>query len=131
MPKPAQPPRPTDAELSILRVLWQSGPSTVREIHEILTAERPTGYTTVLKLLQIMAVKGLVHCDRSRRSHVFSVAATEGQTQRQLVRDLLERAFGGSASKLVLRALEAKRTSPEELRRIRQLLKDLEGGRKS
>jgi BlaI family transcriptional regulator, penicillinase repressor len=130
MVKVPQPPRPTDAELSILRVLWQRGPSTVREIHEIFAAQRPTGYTTVLKLLQIMAGKGLVRCDRSSRSHVFSVAASEGQTQRQLVRDLLERAFGGSASKLVMRALEAKRASPEELRRIRQLLKELEGGRK-
>lgn len=121
-------PRPTDGELAILRVLWERGPSTVRDVHEVLSRSRPTGYTTTLKLLQIMMEKGLVQRDESQRTHVYQARLTEGQTQRQLVKDLLERAFGGSARKLVLQALAAKKTSPEELSRIRQLLDEL-GGR--
>lgn len=96
----AELPRPTTAELSILRVLWRLGPSTVRQIHDSLNAGRRTGYTTVLKLLQIMSEKGLVDRDKSRRSHVYMPRRTETQTQRQLVRDLLERGFGGSARQL-------------------------------
>ena len=124
----AQPPRPTPAELEILRVLWQQGPSTVREVQERLEAERPTGYTTVLKLLQIMTDKGLVGRDESARAHVYAASAPEAQTQKQLVRDLVDRAFGGSASQLVLHALSGRKASREELSRIRELLDQLEGG---
>jgi len=121
MPKPTTP-RPTDAELSILRVLWERGPSTVRQVHEVLSRERPTAYTTALKLLQIMTDKGLVRRDETDRTHVYQARWSEEQTQRQLVRDLLERAFGGSASKLVMQALAAKRASAEELGEIRKLI---------
>jgi len=115
-------PRPTDAELSILRVLWERGPSTVRQVHEVLGRERPTAYTTALKLLQIMTEKGLVDRDDRDRTHVFRARLTEEQTQRQLVRDLLDRAFGGSASKLVMQALASRRASPDELREIRRVI---------
>jgi predicted transcriptional regulator len=115
-------PRPTDAELAILRVLWARGPSTVRQVHEVLSRERPAAYTTALKLLQIMTDKGLVSRDERDRSHVFQARLSEAQTQRQLVRDLLDRAFGGSAAKLVMQALAAKRASPEELLEIRRLI---------
>ena len=120
-------PRPTEAELAILCVLWERGPSTVREVQESLLEERGTGYTTALKLLQIMTEKGLVHRDESQRTHVYEVAVSEDHTQRQLVRDLLDRAFGGSAQKLVLQALSARRASPAELAQIRKLLDELEG----
>ncbi len=116
-------PRPTDAELEILRVLWQLGPSTVRQVHEAL-ATRATGYTTTLKLMQIMAEKALVVRDESARTHVYSANVTEADTQTQLVRDLMKRAFGGSAKALVMRALTAEETSPEELREIRKLIDD-------
>jgi predicted transcriptional regulator len=115
-------PRPTDAELAILRVLWERGPSTVRQVHEVLSRGRPAAYTTSLKLLQIMTEKGLVRRDDTDRSHVYEAKMTEGQTQRQLVRDLLDRAFGGSASKLVMQALAARRASDEDLAEIRRLL---------
>jgi BlaI family transcriptional regulator, penicillinase repressor len=115
-------PRPTDAELGILRVLWERGPSTVRQVHDVLSRERPTAYTTALKLLQIMTEKGLVRRDESDRTHVYHARLSEEQTQRQLVRDLLDRAFAGSASKLVMQALAARRASPEELAEIRRLL---------
>ena len=122
--------RPTDAELAILRVLWQRGPSTVRQVHEVLSQDRETGYTTILKLLQIMNEKGLVERDESERTHVYQPKLTEEQTQQQLVGDLLEKAFGGSASQLVMQALSAKPASAGELARIRQLLDKLEGGKK-
>lgn len=115
-------PRPTDAELAILRVLWERGPSTVRQVHDVLSRERPTAYTTALKLLQIMTDKGLVRRDETDRTHVYHPRLSEEQTQRQLVRDLLDRAFGGSASKLVMQALAARRASPEELGEIRRLI---------
>src|SRR5688500_1526290 len=108
-------PRPTDAELAILRVLWQRGASTVRQVHDTLLRERPTAYTTALKLLQIMTEKGLVRRDESDRTHIYQARLSEEQTQRQLVRDLLDRAFGGSATKLVMQALAARRASAEEL----------------
>jgi len=104
-------PRPTDAELSILRVLWQLGPSTVRQVHEVLMRDRPTAYTTALKLMQIMTEKGLVRRDESDRSHIYHPRLSQEQTQRQLIRDLMDRAFGGSSSKLVLQALASKRAS--------------------
>jgi predicted transcriptional regulator len=119
-------PRPTDAELAILRVLWQLGPSTVRQVHDELALrsgrEKPAAYTTALKLLQIMTEKGLVRRDETDRTHVYAPRLTEEQTQRQLVRDLLDRAFGGSASKLVLQALATKRASTDELAEIRRML---------
>ena len=115
-------PRPTDAELAILRVLWERGPSTVRQVHDVLTQERPTAYTTALKLLQIMTEKGLVRRDETDRTHIYHPRLSEEQTQRQLVRDLLDRAFGGSASKLVMQALAARRATPEELGEIRKLI---------
>src|SRR5215468_1317123 len=120
-------PKPTPAELEILRILWKEGASTVREVHERLDRRRPTGYTTVLKLLQIMAEKGLVARDESARAHVYRATLPEHQTQQQLVRDLVDRAFGGSAATLVMQALIARRTTPEELARIRELLDRLEG----
>lgn|SRR5687767_7322894 len=122
MSKHSGAPRPTDAELAILRVLWERGPSTVRQVHDVLLRDRPTAYTTALKLLQIMTEKGLVRRDETDRTHVYHPRLTEEQTQRQLVRDLLDRAFGGSASKLVVQALAARRASPEELGEIRKLI---------
>ena len=115
-------PRPTDAELAILRVLWQLGPSTVRQVHDVLMRDRPTAYTTALKLLQIMTEKGLVRRDESDRTHVYQSRLTEEQTQRQLIRDLMDRAFGGSSSKLVMQALASKRASTDELTEIRRML---------
>jgi BlaI family transcriptional regulator, penicillinase repressor len=123
MAKPTLP-KPTDGELAILRVLWERGPSTVRQVHDVLSRDRSAAYTTALKLLQIMTEKGLVRRDDSDRSHVYQARMTEAQTQRQLVRDLLDRAFGGSASKLVMQALAARRSTPEELGEIRRLLED-------
>jgi predicted transcriptional regulator len=125
---PTSTPRPTPAELEILRVLWQRGPSTVREVHARLSESRSTGYTTVLKMLQIMIEKNLVGRDERLRAHIYSARLPEAQTQRQLVRDLLERAFDGSAMKLVMHALAAQKASPEEIARIRELLDEIEGG---
>ncbi len=124
------PPRPTDAELAILRVLWQRGPSTVRDVQEELNQVRPTGYTTVLKLLQIMTEKQLVRRDERQRTHIYQARLSEEMTQQQLVGDLLDRAFGGSASQLVMQALAARSASAEEVAEIRQLLSELEGGAK-
>ena len=126
MAKPALP-RPTDAELAILRVLWEHGPCTVRQVQEALGRRRPTRYTTALKLLQIMTEKRLVRRDEAERSHVYEAAIGEEQTQRQLVRDLIDRAFGGSAMKLVMQTLSTKRSSADELAQIRQLLAEREG----
>jgi len=120
-----QQPLPTDAELAILSVLWRLGPSTVRAVHEQLSPSQGTGYTTVLKLMQLMAQKGLVVRDESQRSHVYRAASAEAQTQKRLLGDLMERAFEGSASQLVLRALSVKRSSAEELEQIRRLLDEL------
>ena len=115
-------PRPTDAELAILRVLWARGPCTVRQVHDQLNRAKRTGYTTVLKLMQIMTDKGLVMRDESERSHVYRAKIGEQQTQRHLLRDLLERAFNGSAKKLVMQALSAAPASKEELAEIRRLI---------
>jgi predicted transcriptional regulator len=103
-------PRPTDAELAILRVLWERGPSTVREVHDALSSSQDTGYTTVLKLLQIMTDKGLVVRDESQRAHVYAASESEQRTQRQLIGDLIDRAFGGSPSKLVMQALSGQQS---------------------
>jgi predicted transcriptional regulator len=117
-----KPPRPTDTELTILRILWSRGASTVRQVHEALSRDRPAAYTTALKMLQIMTEKGLVRRDDTDRTHIYQAKLTEEQTQRQLVRDLVDRAFGGSASKLVLQALASKRATAEELGEIRKLI---------
>jgi predicted transcriptional regulator len=119
-------PRPTPAELEILRVLWDRGPSLVRDVQEVLCADRPTGYTTVLKLLQIMTDKGLVSRDENARAHVYSARLPQTQTQRQLVGDLVDRAFAGSATNLVMQALSTRRTSSAEIVKIRQLLDHIE-----
>ena len=123
-------PRPSDAELAILQVLWERGPSTVREVYERIGRARGTGYTTVLKLMQIMAAKGLVERDESQRSHVYRAMLERGATQRRLVVDLLERAFGGSGRDLVMQALATRRASPDELAEIRSLLDELENEKK-
>jgi predicted transcriptional regulator len=129
MTRNTPPPRPTDAELAILRVLWERGPSTVRQVHDVLSKDRPAAYTTALKLLQIMTEKGLVRRDESDRTHIYHSRLSEEQTQRQLIRDLLDRAFGGSASKLVMQALAARRATPEELGEIRKLIETRREGR--
>jgi BlaI family transcriptional regulator, penicillinase repressor len=118
--------KPTDAELGILRVLWARGPSTVRQVAESMGRE--AGYTTLLKLLQIMTEKRLVRRDESTRTHVYEAAYTEDQTQKQLITDLLDRVFDGSAAKLVLQALSSSRTSPEELAEIKKLIDTQHGG---
>ncbi len=124
-------PRPTDAELEILKVLWRRGPSTVREVFETFGETKQTGYTTVLKLMQIMAEKGLVRRDESERAHRYEAAAPEEETQRRLVGDLLQKAFDGSAKKLVLQALSSDAASAGELAEIRRMLDELEeGGRR-
>lgn len=120
------PPLPTEAELRLLRVLWERGPSTVREVQGALGGADESGYTTVLKLLQIMHGKGLVIRDESSRTHIYAAAVPPETTQRQLVSDLIERAFGGSAHRLVLQALSPQVASDEELERIREILGDLE-----
>jgi len=123
--------RPTDGELAILQVLWERGPSTVREVLEVLEGARPTAYTTVLKMLQIMADKGLVVRDESRRTHVYRARRAPGETQALLAGDLVDRAFDGSAAGLVMRALDSRPVSGDELAEIRRLLDELEtsGGR--
>jgi predicted transcriptional regulator len=119
-------PKPTDAELVILRVLWARGASTVREVHDILLAYRSMVYTTTLKLLQIMTAKGLTTRQAIGRVHRYQPSLAENETQRRLVGDLPERAFGGSASKLVMQALATRRASPDEIKEIRRLLADTE-----
>lgn len=125
---PTKIPKPTDAELAILSVLWRRGPSTVRAVHEELCRDREMGYTTVLKLMQIMNDKGLVTREGSGRAHVYQATQSEEHAQRRMVGDLLDRAFGGSAQKLVMQALTARKASPEELAEIRRLLDELEEG---
>jgi predicted transcriptional regulator len=124
--KKSKPPKPTEAELAILRVLWERGPSTVREVWEELSPKQRTGYTTVLKLMQIMSEKGLVDRDETERSHVYRAARSEEETQRQVVGHLLERVFGGSAHKLVMQALSAKKATRAELAEVRKLLDEME-----
>lgn len=117
-----QPPKPTEAELAILRVLWERGQSTVREVHEVVATGRSLAYTTTLKLLQIMTEKGLTTRDVRGQQHLYRATDSEGDTQRRLLLDLLERAFAGSLSTLVMQALATKKSSPDELRAIRRLL---------
>ena len=121
--------QPTDVELAILRVLWARGPSTVREVHDVLSAEpeRETGYSTTLKMMQVMLEKGLLTRDESRRPQVYAPSQPEEQTQRQILRDVLRKVFGGSARKLVMRAVESEKISAKELAEIRKLLRQMEG----
>jgi BlaI family penicillinase repressor len=128
MSRHPDPPRPTDAELEILAVLWSRGPSTVRDVHETVAKRKPAQYTTVLKLLQIMTGKGLVHRDEKERAHVYQASRPREWTQRQLAGDLLQRAFNGSAKSLVLGALSARKTSKQELAEIRELLDQYDAG---
>lgn len=123
-------PKPTDAEVAILRVLWQRGPSTVREVWEQLSPAQRTGYTTVLKMMQIMIEKGLLQRDKTERSHVYKPSVSEEQTQQQVIGHLLDRVFSGSAHKLVMQALATKKATPTELAEIRKLLDEMEGGQK-
>ncbi len=118
---------PTDRELAILGVLWDRGPSTVREVHEALQQDEETGYTTTLKLMQIMVDKGLLVREDGGRRHIYRPTVSEERTQKELIGDLLDRVFAGSAEKLVLRALSAKKVSSKELKRIRQMLDEMEG----
>lgn len=118
--------RPTDAELDILRVLWARGPSTVRQVHDILSVNRDFAYTTTLKLLQLMTEKGVAVREEDGRIHLYRAALAQEETQRHLVRDLLDRAFGGSPSQLVMQALAARPASTGELKEIRRLLKEYE-----
>jgi len=121
-----QPPRPTDAELEILTVLWSRGPSTVREVHETMSRAKKAQYSTVLKFLQIMAQKGLVRRDARERAHVYAAAQPREKTQQQLAGDLLKRAFAGSAKSLLVGALSARKAPKAELAEIRQLLDQYE-----
>jgi BlaI family penicillinase repressor len=125
-----QPPRPTDAELEILTVLWSLGPSTVRDVHEAICRRKPAQYSTVLKFLQIMAEKGLVRRNEKQRAHIYEAARPREWTQQQLAGDLLQRAFSGSAARLMMGALSARRASKEELAEIRKLLDEHEKGKK-
>ena len=136
MPNPAPHPQPTEAELAILEVLWEAGPSTVRQVHDALNRRRParSGYTTVLKLMQIMARKGLVERDESERSHVYAATDGRDETRRGIVGALIEKAFAGSTSQLVLSALSTQRASQGELDAIRAYLDsrtDEDGGQKA
>ncbi len=120
-------PRPTDGELEILRVLWKIGPATVRDVHEQLSVAKPsTGYTTVLKLLQIMADKGLVTRDEKSKAHIYKARIPQEQTQREIVGDLVDRVFGGSAARLMMQALSGRTASQGEIAEIRRMLDDYE-----
>lgn len=123
-------PKPTEAELTILRVLWQRGPSTVRQVNQALNEVRKTGYTTVLKFLQIMHEKGLVSRDEAPYAHVYEARLPQEQAQRTLVADLLDRAFEGSMSSLLLQALSSRKATAEELAEIRKILRNHERGTK-
>ena len=121
--------RPTEAELNILRVLWTEGPLSVRDIQHSLEQAKPTGYTTVLKTIQIMTEKGLVQRDEEQRPQIYRARYSQEHTQRQLLGDLLDRAFGGSVKSLVLQALSTKKSTAEELAAIEKLLDRFEGGK--
>jgi predicted transcriptional regulator len=128
MTKTPEPPRPTDTELDILTVLWTRGASTVRDVHEALIKRKATQYTTVLKMLQIMAEKGLVRRNEDQRAHIYEASRPREWTQRQLAGDLLQRAFAGSARGLMLGALSAKKATKTELAELRRLLDEYEEG---
>ena len=125
-----KPIRPTKLELAILKVLWEAGPRSVRDVQGILNESKPTGYTTVLKMLQIMTEKGLVERDETVRPQIYRAKYSQELTQRHLVSDLLQRAFGGSVKALVLQALATKKSSAKDLEAIEKLLDRIEGGSK-
>jgi BlaI family penicillinase repressor len=127
---PPQRPKPTAAELEILRVLWRRGPSTVHEVQPEIARGSRVGYTTVLKLLQIMFEKGLVTRNGTSRPHVFKAAVAEGPVKKRLLAELLDQVFDGSTTSLVMHTLSAKRATPEEVRQLRQLLDEMEEGGK-
>src|SRR5580693_252561 len=120
------PPRPTDAELEILTGLWSRGPVTVRDVHETIASRRPTQYTTVLKQMQVMAEKGLLHRDEKQRAHIYEASRPREWTQKQLAGDILQRAFNGSAKSLLIGALSSKKASKAELAELRGLLDEYE-----
>lgn len=122
-------PQPTEVELAILRVLWDRGPSSVREVHEVLQERRDTGYSTTLKMMQVMFDKGLLTRDESRRPQLYAPSVPEEQTQRQIVDDLIHKVFGGSARKLVLRAVQSEHVTANELAEIRRILRKMDGGK--
>jgi BlaI family transcriptional regulator, penicillinase repressor len=123
MTKPSKPlPRPTEAELELLRILWEKEPATVREIFDALNLQRPSGYTTVLKMLQIMTAKGLVVRDEANRAHVYRAALSQDVTQNEILKDLSLRLFSGSAAQLALHALAMEPASADELEAIRALI---------
>jgi BlaI family transcriptional regulator, penicillinase repressor len=124
--KDATPQKPTVAELQILQVLWDRGPSTVREVHDALQEEKALGYTTVLKLMQIMTTKGLVRRNEDQRAHVYEAQQPAEKTKRQLAADMLERVFDGSARELMLHALATQRSTRQEIEELRNLLDEHE-----
>jgi len=126
MPRPPSS-QPTDVELLILGVLWRRGPSSVRQVHEALAAERETGYSTTLKMLQVMREKGVVERDDSVRPQLYRAAETQAQTQLKMLDELMQKAFGGSASNLVMRMLSANRISADELTEMQQLIDQAKG----
>ena len=117
---------PTDREIQILQILWNESPGTVRSVNEQMNKRQKTGYTTTLKLMQIMTEKGLLICDKSNFQHTYKPAKSEEKTQKQVVGDVLEKVFAGSAEKLVMRALSAKKVSPEELTKIKKMIDKME-----
>jgi predicted transcriptional regulator len=125
-----QPPRPTEAELEILTVLWSRGPSTVRDVHETISRRKATQYSTVLKFMQIMAEKGLVRRNEKQRAHIYEAAQPREWTQQRLAGDLLQRAFAGSATNLLMGALSARKASKQELAELRKMLDEYEKGAK-
>lgn len=127
--KESDPVRPTDAELEILTILWSRGSCSVREVHETIVERKPAQYTTVLKMLQIMTDKGLVVRDERERAHRYQASQSKEWTQQQLAGDLLQKAFGGSASSLMLGVLESRKTSKKELAELRRLLDERDRGR--
>jgi len=124
------PQKPTASELEILRVLWGRGPSTVREVHEALSEKKSLGYTTVLKLLQIMTTKGTVRRNETQRAHVYEACLPAEQTKRQIAGDMLQRVFEGSASQLMMHALAGNRASRDEIQEIRRMLDEYERNRR-
>lgn len=126
VPRMTQQQKPTASELEILQVLWTHGPSTVREVHEALSEKKPLGYTTVLKLLQIMTAKGIVRRDEGQRAHVYEACQPAEKTKRQLAMDMIQRVFDGSASELMLHALAGRPASREEIEELRRLLDEYE-----
>src|SRR5580700_9593479 len=122
--------KPTAAELEILRILWERGPSTVRDVYEACSAKRPVGYTTVLKLLQIMTAKGTVRRNETQRAHVYEACLPPAKTKQQFASDMLQRVFEGSASQLMMHALAGRRTSPKEIEELRRMLNEYERKRR-